>query len=63
MPPATADWIAPVRIWSAASIRLFIPEPQTLLTVVVGTESGMPALIAAWRAGACFKPAGNTQPI
>ena len=33
------------------------PEPQTLLMVIAGTMCGMPALIAAWRAGFWPTPA------
>ncbi len=35
----------------------FIPEAQTLFTVVQGTESEIPAAIAACLAGACPTPA------
>ncbi len=31
---------------------VFMPEPQTLFSVVAPVDSGMPAAIAAWRAGA-----------
>ena len=41
----------------------FMPEPQTLLTVVAPVASGSPAPRAAWRAGAWPWPAGSTQPI
>ena len=40
-----------------------IAEPHILLTVVQAVPVGMPALSAAWRAGACPSPAGRTQPI
>src|SRR5213593_2168520 len=40
----------------------FMPEPQTLLMVVQGSEVGRPAASTAWRAGACPTPAGSTQP-
>ena len=36
----------------APSMIAFIPEAQTLLTVVQGVDVGSPAPIAAWRAGA-----------
>ena len=52
----------PARIWSAASITAFMPEPHILLTVVAGTLSAMPAPTAACRAGAWPRPAGSTQP-
>jgi hypothetical protein len=63
IPPAIAMSIVPAIRESCAAMTLFIPEPQTLLTVVAGTVSGMPARSAAWRAGACPIPAGSTQPI
>src|SRR3954465_4189120 len=45
------------------SIVAFKLEPQTLLTVVAPVASGNLAPRAAWRAGACPCPAGNTQPM
>ena len=42
---------------AAPSIIAFIPEAHTLLIVVHGVEIGRPAPRAAWRAGACPKPA------
>src|SRR5688572_7567722 len=62
-PPATDSCTSPARIWSAAIITAFMPEPHILLIVVVGTPWGMPAASAAWRAGACPRPAGSTQPM
>src|SRR6187402_2766949 len=62
-PPATAMDTSPVRIWSAAIMRAFMPDPHILLMVVVGTPWGILAPIAAWRAGAWPRPAGNTQPM
>ena len=41
----------------------FMPEPHILLIVVVGTEVGIPAPSAAWRAGAWPRLAGSTQPM
>jgi hypothetical protein len=41
----------------------FMPEPQTLFTVVAAQASGRPALRMAWRAGACFSPALITLPM
>src|SRR5690606_34714352 len=41
----------------------FMPEPNTLLMVVQPAASGMPAARDAWRAGACPRPAGSTQPM
>ena len=40
-----------------------MPEPQTLLTVVAGTLSGIPAPRCAWRAGAWPMPAESTLPM
>src|SRR5688572_23007287 len=62
-PPATASATSPARIWSAAIMMAFMPEPHILLMVVVGTPVGMPAPSAAWRAGAWPSPAGSTQPM
>src|SRR5262245_23667599 len=62
-PPATTTSTSPVRTWSAAIMIAFIPEPHILLMVVVGTEFGMPAPRAAWRAGAWPRLAGKTQPM
>src|SRR6187455_272579 len=62
-PPATLTVTSPARIWSAAIMMAFMPEPHILLMVVVGTPTGMPAPSAAWRAGAWPRPAGNTQPM
>ena len=63
IPPATTTSASPKAIVWAANIIDFIPEEQTLLTVVHGTESGIPANIAACLAGACPKPAETTFPI
>ena len=52
MPPATIISASPRAIDCAACIMVFIPEAHTLLTVVQGTESGIPAYIAACLAGA-----------
>jgi hypothetical protein len=62
-PPATITLAEPARIWSPANIRARIAEPHILLTVVVGTLVGIPAPIAAWRAGAWPSPAERTQPM
>src|SRR5882672_62857 len=62
-PPATTTSTSPARIWSAASMIAFIPEPHILLIVVVGTEVGRPAPSAACRAGAWPRFAGSTQPM
>jgi hypothetical protein len=63
MPPATTTSLLPATSRSWASIAAFIAEPHILLTVVQPADSGSPALIAAWRAGACPWPAGSTLPM
>src|ERR1700736_3867250 len=63
MPPASTVSAVPERIWSAASITAFSPEPHILLMVVAGTLKGTPASSAAWRAGAWPRPAGSTHPM
>ncbi len=63
MPPATSTSALPAAMRSWASITAFMPEPQTLLTVVQGTDCGSPAPMAAWRAGAWPTPAGRTLPM
>jgi hypothetical protein len=44
IPPATRRDASPALMAWAASITAFSPEPQTLLTVWAGTDSGRPAL-------------------
>src|SRR5579863_110987 len=63
MPPATTILAEPARIRSWPSMVAFMPEPQTLLTVVQGTDFGTLAPREAWRAGAWPRPAGSTQPM
>ena len=63
MPPATTTSAEPARSRSWPSITAFMPEPQTLLMVVQPVATGMPAAMAAWRAGAWPRPAGSTQPM
>ncbi|KAG0732802.1 hypothetical protein G6F23_013961 [Rhizopus arrhizus] len=63
MPPATTMLAEPALIRSWPSMMVFMPEPHTLLRVVAPTDSGMPAAIAAWRAGAWPRLAGSTQPM
>src|SRR5208282_4961419 len=63
MPPATTTSAERARRRSLATIAAFMPEPHILLMVVAPAESGNPAPIAAWRAGAWPRPAGSTQPI
>src|SRR5438093_914367 len=62
MPPATTTSESPAAIAWAASITAFRPEPQTLLIVRAATLGGRPAPRAAWRAGACPRPAVTTVP-
>src|SRR5690348_4707500 len=63
MPPATTTLAEPALIRSWPSMMAFMPEPQTLLSVVQPVEGGSPAANAACRAGAWPRLAGNTQPI
>src|SRR5688572_30080193 len=63
MPPATMTLADPALIRSWPSMIAFMPEPQTLLTVVQPASFGRPAPSAAWRAGAWPRPAGSTQPM
>src|SRR5690348_17108432 len=63
MPPATTTLAEPALIKSWPSMMAFMPEPQTLLSVVQPVEGGSPAANAAWRAGAWPRFAGNTEPI
>src|SRR6476659_2161581 len=63
MPPDSTISAEPAVMMSWPSMVAFMPEPQTLLTVVAPVASGRPAPRAAWRAGAWPWPAGNTQPI
>ena len=62
VPPATTISESPALIACAARMTDSRPEPQTLFSVVAGTESGRPPLMAAWRAGFMPSPAGRTQP-
>src|SRR3990172_3970598 len=63
MPPATMRPPSPALICDEASITLLRPEPQTLLMVVEGTLSGIPARSEACRAGAWPTPAWITLPM
>ena len=47
MPPAMTMSADPMASVSCASIVAFMPEPQTLLTVVQATDCGRPAPSAA----------------
>ena len=50
MPPATTTSARPAWISRSASMIEWMPERQTLLTVVDGTVMGTPPATAAWRA-------------
>src|SRR5581483_9695352 len=63
MPPASTMLDSPARMALAARETAFSDEPQTLLTVSAATESGRPALRAAWRAGFWPAPACTTWPM
>ena len=52
---------SPNRIDCVANMTALRPDPHTLLIVVAPTETGSPALIAAWRAGFCPSPAPTTS--
>src|SRR4030095_15399588 len=56
MPPATTTEASPTRISRRANITAWRPEPHTLLSVMAPALTGIPALIRAWRAGACRTP-------
>src|SRR6266481_4176552 len=62
VPPATTISASPDLMACAASMTDLRPDPQTLFTVVAGTESGRPPLIAAWRAGFMPRPACRMHP-
>ena len=47
----------------AAVAIAWAPEPQTRLTVIAGTSTGMPPPTAAWRAGFILLPAWMTFPM
>src|SRR5574343_38336 len=63
MPPTTVMSDEPARMPSWPTMVAFMPEPHTLLTIAQPADSGRPACRAAWRTGACPRPAGSTQPI
>jgi hypothetical protein len=62
VPPATMISASPALMAWAAVITDWRPDPQTLLMVVAGTESGRPALIATCRAGFMPRPACRMHP-
>ena len=47
IPPATIISLVPADSRSCANMMVFIPEPQTLFTVVQPTDFGKPAPIDA----------------
>ena len=61
-PPVATISECPNAIDCEPKITDFKPEEQTLLMVVHVTPLSSPALMAAWRAGACPIPADNTLP-
>ena len=63
MPPATTIAASPVWMACAASATALNPEPHTWFTVRALACGGIPAWIAAWRAGFWPSPAWITQPI
>ena len=63
IPPATAVSSRPSQISLAAVAIAWAPEPQTRLTVIAGTSTGMPPPTAAWRAGFILLPAWMTFPM
>src|SRR5262249_359113 len=52
MPPDRTMLAEPALMMSCASMVAFMPEPQTLFTVVAPVASGRPAPRPAWPAGA-----------
>ena len=62
-PPATTIAASPARIAWPAMATARSPEPQTWLIVSAVLSSGMPAAIAAWRAGFMPASAVSTWPI
>ena len=63
MPPDNTISAEPAVMMSWPSMVAFMPEPQTLFTVVAPVASGNFAPRAAWRAGAWPWPAGSTLPM
>src|SRR5262245_4399797 len=63
MPPVTTTSWLPARTMRSAISTARMDEAQTLLIVSAGTSLGIPAAIAAWRAGACPAPAWRTWPM
>ena len=63
MPPAIAQSTRPSVTSMAAEAIAWAPEPHTRLTVMAGTSTGKPPLMAACRAGFILLPAWMTLPI
>lgn len=63
IPPATTMSFSPSMMLCAPNDTDFSPLAHTLLMVVAGTWSPMPANFDACLAGACPTPACNTQPM
>ncbi len=53
MPPAQIISASPALMICAARLTALKPEPQTLLIVKAVVSTGIPALIADWRATFC----------
>ena len=62
-PPATMMLASPQAICWAASATARRPEPQSWLMPKAVASFGMPALMAAWRAGFCPAPAVRIWPM
>ena len=62
-PPAITISARPVMIICQARSIVLMPEEQTLLTVMEGTDSGSPASRVACRLGTYPLPAGTTCPM
>ena len=63
MPPASMTDLWPRSIDCAAIITAFIPDAQTLFTVVAGVSSPIFTTLATCLAGAYPMPAYNTAPM
>ena len=63
MPPPMALSSMPSMISCAAEAMPCAPEPQTRLTVIAGTSTGIPLWTADCRAGFILLPAWITLPI
>ena len=63
IPPVTTSSASPARIIESAISTARIDDAHTLLIVSDGTSIGIPAPIAACRAGACPAPPCSTWPM